>query len=709
MMQQKRFFAQLCLGLLIGSTILPLAQAANNPPLTQQSPYYYLAKMHLPSLANQQLEEQVAFEMQSSKLEKLAKEGKLSATAIPVVQEVEKLNLLYDIFSTHHAESQLAPAQWLDPNVITDLSLFCGSTERPEDHLSSRIPTMTAMGKIEAQRLLLEPLATLPELKNRQAIIRELVSNTELFDKIQAQLTKIKDCESDFIWFWKAMAPETARFLDQVYIQADGQNATSVFNKNQLTMQLFHSIKTHILPSIGITLPLSVGVGMLVYANIVIIASMLLDYTPRVDSERALREINYDLAPQMPYYAVAYPYALLYEAIHANGFNFNNPDVVGCSMLAAAHAGIWAYFIYAFVGHGIQQNNLANKIHGHLQPVGSYAQSIASILRAIVPNECLRTLMPATKALVQFDRTANTEAKALIENLKTSTFQDAPSFFSNRGRVLSSFKMMLACKNHFVESMKAIGQLDALMAIARLYKTHANNTNGRYCFVDYEETSAPHIKATKLWMPMLNPATVVTNDLELGGDSVRNILLTGVNAGGKSTIIKALLEAEIMALTLTIAPATAFTTSKFRILRSYMNLADATGSASLYQAEMRRIKGLLEALRSLPEGECALIAMDEIFTGTNYNDAVIGAKLVIDEIAGFKNCVCLFATHYLSLTAAAAEHPGVVGNAKVSIIKNADGTMTFPYKIEPGISDQSIGLELLVQEGVFGNNILNNR
>ena len=203
MMQQKRFFAQLCLGLLIGSTILPLAQAANNPPLTQQSPYYYLAKMHLPSLANQQLEEQVAFEMQSSKLEKLAKEGKLSATAIPVVQEVEKLNLLYDIFSTHHAESQLAPAQWLDPNVITDLSLFCGSTERPEDHLSSRIPTMTAMGKIEAQRLLLEPLATLPELKNRQAIIRELVSNTELFDKIQAQLTKIKDCESDFIWFWK--------------------------------------------------------------------------------------------------------------------------------------------------------------------------------------------------------------------------------------------------------------------------------------------------------------------------------------------------------------------------------------------------------------------------------------------------------------------------------------------------------------------------
>jgi hypothetical protein len=46
---------------------------------------------------------------------------------------------------------------------------------------------------------------------------------------------------------------------------------------------------------------------------------------------------------------------------------------------------------------------------------------------------------------------------------------------------------------------------------------------------------------------------------------------------------------------------------------------------------------------------------------------------------------------------------------KVSIVKQAEGNITFPYILERGISDQSIGLELLVQEGLFDASILASR
>ena len=48
-----------------------------------------------------------------------------------------------------------------------------------------------------------------------------------------------------------------------------------------------------------------------------------------------------------------------------------------------------------------------------------------------------------------------------------------------------------------------------------------------------------------------------------------------------------------------------------------MNIADIAGSASLFQAEMRRVRSLFQNIEGLAPGESTLIIMDEIFTGTN--------------------------------------------------------------------------------------------
>ena len=136
-----------------------------------------------------------------------------------------------------------------------------------------------------------------------------------------------------------------------------------------------------------------------------------------------------------------------------------------------------------------------------------------------------------------------------------------------------------------------------------------------------------------------------------------------------------------------------------------MNIADSTGTASLFQAEMRRTSKLLALIKDLRPTEFAFVIMDEIFTGTNYKEGQAGAYGVTKKLSGYDNTIALFATHYKVLTELEQVTKGVVKNYKVSVIRNPDGSFIFPYRLEAGITDQAIALELLQQEG-FDSDIL---
>jgi DNA mismatch repair protein MutS len=104
-------------------------------------------------------------------------------------------------------------------------------------------------------------------------------------------------------------------------------------------------------------------------------------------------------------------------------------------------------------------------------------------------------------------------------------------------------------------------------------------------------------------------------------------------------------------------------------------------------------------IKELKPTEFAFVIMDEIFTGTNYKEGQAGAYGVTKKLSGYNNTLALFATHYKVLTELEKATNGIVKNQKVTVIKNADGSFTFPYRLEAGITDQAIALELLQQEG----------
>ena len=96
--------------------------------------------------------------------------------------------------------------------------------------------------------------------------------------------------------------------------------------------------------------------------------------------------------------------------------------------------------------------------------------------------------------------------------------------------------------------------------------------------------------------------------------------------------------------------------------------------------------------------------MDEIFTGTNPKEGEAAAYGVAKHISSFGNNMTIVATHFKELTNLEITTGGLFKNYKVSVIKK-DGGFIYPYKLEQGISDQPIALQLLANEG-FASEIL---
>ena len=120
---------------------------------------------------------------------------------------------------------------------------------------------------------------------------------------------------------------------------------------------------------------------------------------------------------------------------------------------------------------------------------------------------------------------------------------------------------------------------------------------------------------------------------------------------------------------------------------------------------MDRTQTLLNSIQSLKPGEYSFVIMDEIFTGTNPKEGKAGAYGVARSIANYSSCICVVATHYKRLTDLEPATNGYFKNYKVYVNISDDGTVTCPYKVVPGISDQAIALLLLEKHG-FDKEIL---
>lgn len=232
--------------------------------------------------------------------------------------------------------------------------------------------------------------------------------------------------------------------------------------------------------------------------------------------------------------------------------------------------------------------------------------------------------------------------------------------------------------------------IDALLGVL------ATAERERLTFAEFlEGHTSPTVKARSSWHVCLG-ASAVRNSLQLGGDTAPNsAIITGPNAGGKSTFVKSVLVNVLLAQTFGLVAARRFALTPFARVSSQMNVPDCKGRESLFEAEMNRCKAKLDMIDE-SDGH-VLLALDEVFSSTEPTEGQAGAYAVAQAIVSSPRVVCLLTTHYRGLCELADEED--VENYRMPVERGADDAIIFPYKLEKGVSDQHIALELLRRKG----------
>ncbi|NLI76161.1 MAG: hypothetical protein GX442_06920 [Candidatus Riflebacteria bacterium] len=187
----------------------------------------------------------------------------------------------------------------------------------------------------------------------------------------------------------------------------------------------------------------------------------------------------------------------------------------------------------------------------------------------------------------------------------------------------------------------------------------------------------------------------VRNDFRL--DEEKNLLfLTGPNMAGKSTYMKAVGIALILAHIGMGVPAASMTFSPIDYLFCELSMHDDVRlGISGFMAEVVRIRRILQFCT----GKLRLmVIIDEVFKGTNVLDAFECSKVVINGLAGLRDHFFLISSHLVEL------EPEIRPNGNIrfqSFDAHArDGHLTFSYQIADGVSKTRVGARLLDEHGV---------
>jgi DNA mismatch repair ATPase MutS len=365
----------------------------------------------------------------------------------------------------------------------------------------------------------------------------------------------------------------------------------------------------------------------------------------------------------------------------------------------------WKYYhirygIWEPIKTSIEKYKVSNKIHKKMNSIASFIAATKKLGEIFLRNEILQKNFSSIMFMLDpkgYCKKNSREYEELVKMLSTRTFEGDPSFFSNKGKALASFKMMQDSKNNFIKMSKVTGKIDALMSIAKLYKKHAN-ANARYSFVKYGKSDTPHLNISGFWSPFIESEKAIINVVTLGGVERQNMILTGPNAAGKSTHLKAITLCLLLAQTCGIAPVQQMCFAPFSKINTYLNISDTAGQESLFQAEMRRAFELIKEIVSLKRNEFSFVAMDEVFTGTNPREGTSGAYGIAKKLSSIQNSICLIATHFHKLTELFKETE-TFENYKVVADLCDDGRYSYPFTLSKGVSNQTIALDLLKHRG----------
>ena len=259
--------------------------------------------------------------------------------------------------------------------------------------------------------------------------------------------------------------------------------------------------------------------------------------------------------------------------------------------------------------------------------------------------------------------------------------------FSPSQNLYFGYHLRGAYKIETLELIDIFSRLDAWYSMAVAVKTY------NLTFPEFVEQDASLVDAKGLYHVLLPKP--VAYDLQLNPEN-NFVFLTGANMAGKSTLIKAVGSAVFLAHIGMGVPAAKMKLTLFDGLLSNINVVDNIAKGeSFFFNEVQRIKNTIEKINN---GKKWLVLIDELFKGTNVQDAMKCSLTVIKGLIKIKNSLFILSTHLYEIGDELKNYPTISFRYFETNVK--DEQLEFSYQLKEGISNDRIGYVILKREKV---------
>ena len=290
--------------------------------------------------------------------------------------------------------------------------------------------------------------------------------------------------------------------------------------------------------------------------------------------------------------------------------------------------------------------------------------------------------------------------EALVQKIKKYTSHPSLANLPSSHKLENPQTVLTYChfflyhyKNNTLQLLEYYYELDAYYSMAMASK------NYHFVFPRWLENDTPIFEVTAAIHPLVTNA--VDNKLSLSHQS--NLLfLTGANMAGKSTFIKTIGIVLYLAHIGIGVPAKKLELTLFDGLITNLTIADnIMKGESYFFNEVQRIKNTIE---KIIDGKKYFVLIDELFKGTNIQDAMKCSTAVIEGLQNLRNSLFIISTHLYEIS------DGLKGfsNIQFSYFETAvqEKELIFHYQLKEGVSQDRLGYLILEREGVV--NLLKN-
>lgn len=541
----------------------------------------------------------------------------------------------------------------LNDSIISDLELI-NTSEKEEQPIYNNIFKPSNNSSVKVMEQFAEYYTTdVDYLKDTQKLIKSLP-----LDEINTIRNKHSANEYDFdtvVSSWEEIKGETG-FCEK-YLYIDWSFAKEL-NNNPFFLQLM-SLYNIASPILSLCLPIFV---LIIPFFIIKLKGIELNITEYLDILKSI---------------------ISNHAIFKVFTQFNDVNT-GQKMYLVLSAAFYLFSIYQNILVCVRFYSNMQKIHNYLIRFNKYLSYTIELM------EFYSYKLNELTKYREFNNNLNSNIQTLklihskLNNI--SPFKFSFSKITEIGNIMHIFYQLYnneQYNNAFLYSFGFHGYFNMICQV------NTNIENNKIMKTEFSKKGKPIFK--KMYYPKFindDNNTIIKNDCNLN----KNMIITGPNASGKTTTLKTALINVILSQQIGYGCFESLKLSPYDNIHCYLNIPDTSGRDSLFQAEARRCKEIIDCINE-NDDKTHFCIFDELYSGTNPEEAVVSAFAFMDYIVKNTNVTCLLTTHYTKLCKKLLKNKMIQNYNMKTLKKNDD--FNYTYLLEKGISKIKGGLKVL--------------